>query len=130
MKNKKFIYENHFFFGPGLEPAFFITAPLAAAPFLLLAFPFPAASSAFLFIEVLDAETPDEVKKLKAKMEIKMKLKMKLKMKMKMKMEMEMKMDKEMEMKIKMVVEITSHRFCLFINHNFYDREEIIKKTN
>ena len=50
-----------------MDPAFFTTA--AFAPFLLLAFPFPAASSAFRLIDVLDVETPDEVKKLRIQIE-------------------------------------------------------------
>ena len=50
-----------------MDPAFFTTA--AFAPFLLLAFPFPAASSAFRLIDVLDVETPDEVKKLRIHIE-------------------------------------------------------------
>jgi hypothetical protein len=48
------------FFGPGFDPAFFAGA--AFDPFL--ATPFPAASSAFLLSEVLEVDTPDDVKKL------------------------------------------------------------------
>ena len=66
-KNSNFNYENYLFLGPGLDPAFFTTA--AFAPFLLLVFPFPAASSAFRLIDVLDVETPDEVKKLRIQIE-------------------------------------------------------------
>jgi hypothetical protein len=43
-----------------LDPAFLTGAALA--PFLVT--PFPAASSAFLFNEVLEVETPLDVKKL------------------------------------------------------------------
>ena len=43
-----------------MDPAFLAGAALA--PFLVT--PFPAASSAFLFNEVLEVETPVDVKKL------------------------------------------------------------------
>ena len=54
------------FFGPGFDPAFLTTAGFAPfAPFLL--FFRPAASSAFLFTDVLELDMPDDVKKLEEK---------------------------------------------------------------